>query len=244
MYLTWALSPDISEGMFYWFNDFDVGPGFSEEFVGAIYAMGSMGTLLGVAIYHRYLRHWTFRRLLLWAQLLSVLSGMLDLVLVTRVNRKLLIPDTFFAVVDEAVSSAIARIKWMPLLVLAARLCPPGIEGTFFALLMSIDNVGTLSSSWVGSVLLSVTGIRRTNFQYLWLTVLIRNGMRLLPLPFLFLVPNTDPDLPLLPPELLGSDNPTLQQVLESESEDEEDSETVKLAELGPSNEGMHIEHL
>jgi hypothetical protein len=30
MYLTWALSPDISEGMFYWFNDFDVGPGFSE----------------------------------------------------------------------------------------------------------------------------------------------------------------------------------------------------------------------
>jgi hypothetical protein len=76
--------------------------------VGAIYAMGSMGTLLGVAIYHRYLRHWTFRRLLLWAQLLSVLSGMLDLVLVTRVNRKLLIPDTFFAVVDEAVSSVIS----------------------------------------------------------------------------------------------------------------------------------------
>jgi hypothetical protein len=144
----------------------------------------------------------------------------------------------------DYVLQAIARIKWMPLLVLAARLCPPGIEGTFFALLMSIDNLGTLSSSWVGSVLLRVTGIRRTNFQYLWLTGLIRNGMRLLPLPFLFLVPNTDPDLPLLPPELLGSDNPTLQQVLESESEDEEDSETVKLAELGPSNEGMHIEHL
>lgn len=30
MYLTWALAPDISEGKFYWFNDFDVGPAFSE----------------------------------------------------------------------------------------------------------------------------------------------------------------------------------------------------------------------
>ncbi|KAG0576855.1 hypothetical protein KC19_5G113400 [Ceratodon purpureus] len=244
MYLTWALVPDISEGKFYWFNDFDVGPGFSEEFVGVIYAMGSVGTLLGVAIYHRYLRHWTFRRLLLWSQILLALSGMLDLVLVTRVNRKLLIPDTLFAVVDEAVSSAIARIKWMPLLVLAAKLCPPGIEGTFFALLMSIDNVGTLSSSWVGSVLLRVTGIRRTNFQYLWLTVLIRNGMRLLPLPFLFLVPNTDPDLPLLPTELLGHDNSTLPQVVETESDDDEDSETAKLADLEPSNKGTQIEQL
>ena len=138
---------------------------------------------------------------------------------------------------------AIQRIKWMPLLVLAARLCPPGIEGTFFALLMSIDNLGTLSSSYVGSILLRATGIRRTNFQYLWLTVLIRNGMRLLPLPFLFLVPNADPDLPLLPPELLGSEDPT-PQVLESESEDEGDSETVKLAVLEPSNESIHVEYM
>jgi len=137
----------------------------------------------------------------------------------------------------------------MPLLVLAARLCPPGSEGTFFALLMSVDNLGTLSSSWVGSVILRVTGIRRTNFRYLWLTVLIRNGMRLLPLPFLFLVPNTDPDLPLLPPELLlGFDqDPRAHDVLGSESEDEaeQDSETVELAVLEPSNEGItHVERL
>lgn len=243
MYLSWALSPDISEGKFYWYNDFVVGPGFSEEFVGVIYAMGSVGTLLGVGIYHKYLRHWTFRTLLMWAQVLLALSGMLDLVMVTRVNRKLLIPDTVFAVVDEGVSSAIGRIKWMPLLVLAARLCPPGIEGTFFALLMSIDNLGTLSSSWVGSVILRLTGIRRTNFQFLWLTVLIRNGMRLLPLPFLFLVPNTDPEQPLLPPDILGYAEPTLHDVLEGESEDEEDTETVKLAVLAPPSGDNQVEH-
>lgn len=79
--------------------------------MGVIYAMGSVGTLLGVAIYHRYLRRWKFQRLLLWAQVLLALSGMLDLVLVTRINRKLLIPDTVFAVVDEGVSSVIS-LHW------------------------------------------------------------------------------------------------------------------------------------
>ena len=30
MYLSWALSPHIGEAMFFWFNDVDVGPGFSQ----------------------------------------------------------------------------------------------------------------------------------------------------------------------------------------------------------------------
>lgn len=130
----------------------------------------------------------------------------------------------------------------MPLLVLAAKLCPSGIEGTFFALLMSVDNLGIMSSSWGGGILLKLTGITRTNFKYLWLTILLRNAMRLLPLLFLFLVPNTDPDQPLLPLELLGSEIPT--HVLGSESEDEEDSETVRLAVLHPANGAVQVEHL
>lgn len=30
MYLSWALTPEIGEGMFFWYNDPHVGPGFSE----------------------------------------------------------------------------------------------------------------------------------------------------------------------------------------------------------------------
>lgn len=49
------------------------------------------------------------------------------------------------------------QLKWMPLLVLSSKLCPPGIEGTFFALLMSIYNDGVLSSSWASGFLLHIT---------------------------------------------------------------------------------------
>ncbi|MBA0568399.1 hypothetical protein Golob_005897, partial [Gossypium lobatum] len=44
----------------------------------------------------------------------------------------------------------VGRLKWMPLLMLVAKLCPLAIECTFLALLMSIDNIGLLSSSLGG----------------------------------------------------------------------------------------------
>jgi hypothetical protein len=78
------------------------------------------------------------------------LPGMLDLLLVTRVNLRLGIPDHVFVLGDEAVSRAFKRLCMMPVYVLAARIVPPGIEGTVFALLMSVSNFGgEKSGSWV-----------------------------------------------------------------------------------------------
>jgi hypothetical protein len=132
---------------------------------------------------------------------------MLDLMLVLRLNLKLGIPDYYFAVIDEGVSKMINRLKWMPLLVLSSKLCPPGIEGTFFALLMSIDNIGLMTGSWIGGLLLHLLKITRTEFKNLWAAILIRNAMRLLPLALLFLVPRSEPNSNLLPADLLAEDD-------------------------------------
>jgi BT1 family len=132
---------------------------------------------------------------------------MLDLVLVLRLNLKLGMPDYFFAVIDEGVSQMVNRLKWMPILVLSAKLCPSGIEGTFFALVMSIENVGLLTSSWLGGLLLHVLRVTRSEFNDLWKAILIRNLMRLLPLLFLFLVPKSDHNSTILPAEMLEQNN-------------------------------------
>ena len=55
---------------------------------------------------------------------------------------------------DEDISMMIERVKWQPPLVLSSKLFPAGIEDTFFALLMSIDLVGLLSSTLEGGLLL------------------------------------------------------------------------------------------
>lgn len=181
--------------------------------IGFIYSIGSVGSLLGVLLYQSALKDYNFRSMLLWSQVLSSLAGMLDLVLVTRLNTKIGIPDYVFAVIDNSVSQMVGKLKWLPLLVLCSKLCPPGIEGTFYALLMSIQNAGSLMSAWWGGLLLHMLNVTRTEFSNLWVAVLIRNISRLLPLTLLFLVPQSDQNSTLLPAEML---------------QDSESTETVK----------------
>ncbi|KAF9614331.1 hypothetical protein IFM89_018084 [Coptis chinensis] len=205
MYLSLALSLNIHEGMFYWLTDPKAGPAFSQENVGFIFSIGSIGSLLGVLLYQNVLKDYPFRSIVFWSQLLFGVSGMLDLILVLRLNLKFGMPDYVFVVIDEGVSQMIGRLKWMPLLVISSKLCPPGIEGTFFALLMSIDNVGILTSSWGGGFLMHILSINRTQFDNLWLAILIRNIMRVFPLFLLFLVPRSDPTSSILPTEMFNT---------------------------------------
>ncbi|XP_021847381.1 probable folate-biopterin transporter 3 isoform X2 [Spinacia oleracea] len=202
MFLSLALGINIHEGLFYWYTDGKGGPLFSKEIVGSIYSVGALGSLCGVLLYQNMLKNRPYHDLLFWTQLLHCGSGMLDLILVLRLNLNLYIPDYLFVVIDEGVSHMIGRLKWMPLLVLSSKLCPCGIEGTFFALLMSIDQVGMLTSTWAGGFVLHILHVTRSEFDNLWLAVLIRNLLRLTPIFLLFLVPRTDPNLPVLPSEI------------------------------------------
>lgn len=202
MYLSFAVSLNIHEGLFYWYTDSKVGPSFSQETVGFVLSVGPVGSILAAILYQNSLKDYPFQDVLFWAQLLSGLSGMLDLLLVLRLNLKFGIPDFVASVIDEGISRMVGQLKWMPLLVLSSRLCPSGIEGTFFALLMSIDNAGVLSSSWGGGLLLHILKVTRTQFHNLWLAILIRNILRITPLCIIFLVPRGDPDTSFLPAEL------------------------------------------
>lgn len=60
-------------------------------------------------------------------------------------NRALGVSDRVFAVLDSSLLRCLGELAQMPLLVLAARLCPPGLEATLFAALMSL-----LNGAWNG----------------------------------------------------------------------------------------------
>jgi BT1 family len=86
------------------------------------------------------------------------------------------------------------QIAFMPVLVLAARLCPPGVEATLFALLMSIYNLAGFLSYESGALLMHWLGVDETNFTNLWLVVVITNLTTLLPLPLIGWLPGADDD--------------------------------------------------
>jgi BT1 family len=60
-------------------------------------------------------------------------------------------------------------------LVLAARLCPKGIEATLFALLMSVSNLANILSHESGALAMQVLGIKEAQFDTLWILVVLSN---------------------------------------------------------------------
>lgn len=72
-------------------------------------------------------------------------------------------------------------------------MCPVGVEGTLYALLMSITNLGGVVGSEMGSMLSQMFGITATNFSNLWKLMVICHICDLIPLSCLCLLPRNEP---------------------------------------------------
>lgn len=82
----------------------------------------------------------------------------------------------------------------MPVLVLAARLCPEGMEATLFATLMSVSNGGSVLGGLLGAGLTQLFGVTKDRFDNLALLIILCNLSSLLPLPLLGLLPRDNSD--------------------------------------------------
>jgi folate/biopterin transporter len=185
----WHAMP-TTESAFFFFATNELG--FEAEFLGRISLVTSLASFAGIWLFQRFLKTVPFRVIFGWSIVISALLGMTTLLLVTHTNRALGIDDRWFSMGDSLVLTVMGRIAYMPILVLAARLCPPGIEATFFALLMSIVNLAGLLSQESGALLMHWLGVSENNFSNLALLVVITNLSALLPLPFLGWLPNAD----------------------------------------------------
>ncbi|MBD2074417.1 folate/biopterin family MFS transporter [Phormidium sp. FACHB-592] len=185
----WHAMP-TTESAFFFFATNELG--FEAEFLGRISFVTSLASLAGIWLFQRFLKTVPFRVIFGWSIVISALLGMTTLLLVTHTNRALGIDDRWFSMGDSLVLTVMGRIAYMPILVLAARLCPPGIEATLFALLMSIVNLAGLLSQESGAVLMHWLGVSENNFSNLALLIVITNLSALLPLPFLGWLPSAD----------------------------------------------------
>jgi folate/biopterin transporter len=186
----WQATPS-ADSAFFFFTTNELG--FEPEFLGRVRLVTSLASLLGVWLFQRFLKTVPFRTILGWSIVISSVLGMTSLLLVTHANRALGIDDRWFSLGDSLILTVMGQIAFMPVLVLSARLCPPGVEASMFALLMSIVNFSGLLSQELGALLTHWLGVTETNFNNLWLLVLIANLSTLLPLPFINWLPTGDP---------------------------------------------------
>ena len=178
----WQSTP-TSEGASLFFMTEDLG--FGPEILGRVRLIGAMSSLFGVWLYNSYLKTKSIKDILFWATIISFPLGLLDLVLITHANRAIGIPDTWFVIGDDVVLSVLGEIAFLPSLVLAARLCPKGVEAVLFATLMSINNgAGTIGTE-IGALLTKTLGVTESNFDNLALLSFICNLTSLYPLLFI-----------------------------------------------------------
>lgn len=208
----WQATPN-SESAFFFFSTNELG--FQPEFLGRIRLVTSVAALIGVWLFQRFFKSVPFRQIFGWSIVISAVLGMTTLLLVTHANRSLGIDDHWFSLGDSLVLTVMGEIAFMPVLVLAARLCPPGVEATLFALLMSIYNLAGLISHEGGALLMHWLQVTETNFDNLWLLIVITNLSTLLPLLLLNWLPSANAQtgedeninsLPVLEPQPIGTE--------------------------------------
>jgi len=178
----WHATPS-SDGASLYFLTNEIG--FGPEFLGRVRVVTAISSLFGVWLYNQYLRRVPIKDVLYWTTLLSVPLGLTQLLLISHYNRVLGIPDGAFVFGDDVALSILGELAFLPTLVLAARLCPPGVEAVLFATLMSIYNGASTVGTEVGAALTKVLGVTESDFSNLALLTIICNVSSLFPLVFI-----------------------------------------------------------
>jgi len=140
-----TFSPSIGTALFYYQVDV---LGFSQTFIGGLTALGAAASIAGAAIYAPLSRRFSLHALIVSAIAIAVAGTLAYLGY----------RDAASAVVIEIAFGCIGMITQLAFLDLAAKACPLHVEGTFFALLMSVYNAGAQGSQVAGGYLYDALG--------------------------------------------------------------------------------------
>jgi len=140
---------------------------FSTALLGTFKSIRHLAMLIGTVLFRRYFRNVQLQRFFTIMVVLSSVLGATPLVLVSHLNRDLSIPDEVFVGGDDLFLSVFTQISLLPVLVLAAKLCPTGIEGSLYATFVSVINFSGVVSEWLGGQLTSYLQITRDDFENL-----------------------------------------------------------------------------
>jgi MFS family permease len=143
--LFWTFSPSFGPALLFYQTDTLK---FSQEFIGRLLALASAAGVVGALVYAPVSRWLPLRRIINIAIGIGVVGTL----------AYLLYRDAASALVIDAFFGCVGMIAQLAFLDLAAKACPRRVEATFFALLMSVNNIGMGASQWLGGQLYDWVG--------------------------------------------------------------------------------------
>jgi MFS family permease len=143
--LFWNFSPSFGPAMVFYQTDT---LHFSQTFIGRLAALGAAGGIAGAVVFAPWVRRRPLRRSVAVAIGLGTAGTLGYLAYRGPVS----------AVVIDTLYGAAGMVALLAFLDLAAKTCPRHVEATFFALLMSVNNVGLGLGQWAGGQLFDRLG--------------------------------------------------------------------------------------
>jgi len=124
--------------------------GFHETFLGILTSLGFAGTFLGAVLYGKFLKSVSPRTILRWAVILNCVS----------ILSTFLIIDQTSAIALVFIGGIFGMLLMLPLTTASAILTHhSGVEGSLFAILMSVYNLGQIMFGFIGGKLFDYIGL-------------------------------------------------------------------------------------
>jgi hypothetical protein len=193
-----SLALSVSGATFYFYTDtveqFPEGPHFTPFFFNSVIgALSSIFSLLGIFLYQRYTSTWKYRHIFLVMNALFSLACLTDILMFTRANVKIGIPDHIMIIGGTIFENVFNTMLWMPQVVILSFMCPKGMEATMYALLAGSHNLGSTISSNCGAFLLrklscTPSGLvgESAAFENLWVAAVIATVLPMITISALF----------------------------------------------------------
>lgn len=182
-----------------WMNFLVEGLDFSAWMIGIVSVVGSIMAWFGIMTYKKFFFASNWRVVYFWCTTLAASIALGQLILVFGLNRKMHIPDIVFSMGDDVLVEFVIAVQFLPMCIMYLGLCPPGSEGTTYAMLTTWSNLAGSLAFDISTVLTAVWDvssetISQGNFSGVWKLSLLCGLIGPIPLFLLRLIPESKED--------------------------------------------------
>lgn len=152
----WNFSPSFGAPFFYYMRDH---LHFSKMFIGTLGSIDAGAGIVGAILFWTYCRNISLNFLLRFTVVLGTVATLSYLLIIPPMVNYLPMSPAVFIIMTGIIFGSLGMISHLALLDLSAKACPKFAEGTIFAMLMSIFNIGTFGSRMFGGWLYDMVGM-------------------------------------------------------------------------------------
>lgn len=162
--------------------------GFSPQTMGEISFVSSLAYFIGILSLNTIFWGVNFWSFYLTTSAINSLMSLSSLILIFGINWDYGISDEFFCLSNSGVQTFISEINFLPILAMCVKYCPKHLEATTYAVFTSIFNLAGYLSSLLGSLFVIYFQVQKSDFQNLWILILIQTGFTILVTTMLFVI--------------------------------------------------------